>query len=142
MSKTTPKEDLIRRLNDALGWELRAQMMYAHYAAYVRGLHRIHMKPFFEGESSESVGHATIVRDQLVKLGGVARTERDQTEIVHTTDLSVMLEESMKTEAHAAASYKDFLSQPGIDSELYDAIEQIYFQEERSVEELKQLTDG
>jgi len=133
---------LIDRLNDALGWEIRAQLMYAHYAAYVKGIYRLHLKPYFEGETTESVGHATVVRDQITKLGGVARTNRDETEILHTTDYRVMLTEAMKTESHAAESYKKFLELPGIDSELSDAIEQIYFQEERSVEELKQLMDS
>jgi bacterioferritin (cytochrome b1) len=133
------QQKLIEHLNHALGWEMRAQLMYAHYAAYVRGINRIHLKPFFEGESTESVGHATIVRDQISKLGGVAVTDRDKTEIVHTTDFKTMLDESMKTETKAAAGYKEVLAIEGIDSETYDAIEQIYFQEERSVEELKQL---
>ncbi len=132
---------LIDRLNDALGWEIRAQLMYAHYAAYVKGIYRLHLKPYFEGEATESVGHATAVRDHIMQLGGAARTNRDNTEIVHTTDYRVMLVEAMKTESCAAKSYKEFLELPGIDSELYDAIEQIYFQEERSVEELKQLMD-
>jgi len=134
-------EELIRRLNDALGWEIRAQLMYAHYAAYVQGINRLHLKPFFEAEATESVGHATVVRDEIVNLGGTARTNRDATEIVHTVDYRIMLAEAMKTETHAAASYKALLDVPGIAPELHDAIEQIYFQEERSVLELKQLID-
>ena len=141
MAPENRNEELIRRLNAALGWEIRAQLMYAHYAAYVRGIYRLHLKPYFEGEATESVGHATSVRDQITKLGGVARTNRDDTEIVHTTDYRVMLEEATKTESHAAGSYKELLELPGIDSELSDAIEQIYFQEERSVEELRQLME-
>ena len=138
----TSKEQLIDRLNGALGWELRAQMLYAHYAAYVKGIYRLHLKPYFEAEATESVTHATTVRDHIVQLGGIARTERDTTEIVHTTDYRTMLAEAMKTETHAARSYKEFLDLQGIDPELYDAVEQIYFQEERSVEELKQLMDS
>ena len=57
----------------------------------------------------------------------------------HTTDYRVMLEEAIKTEMHAARSYKEFLAQPGLDQELFDAIEQIYLAEERSVDELRQL---
>lgn len=135
------REELIRKLNDALGWELRAQLMYAHYAAYVKGIHRLHLKPYFEGEATESIGHATAVRDHIAQLGGVACTDRDATEIVHTTDYRVMLAEAMKTETRAASSYREFLSLEGIDPELFDAVEQIYFQEERSVEELKQLME-
>ncbi len=138
-NETTPNDELVKRLNDALGWELRALTLYSHYAAYVKGIYRLHLKPFFEAEATESMGHASIVRDEIVKLGGVARTDRDQTEIVHTTSYEVMLAESMKTEQHAAASYKAFLELPGLDAELFDAIEQIYFAEARSVEELHRM---
>ena len=142
MTAEKSSQELIRHLNVALGWEMRAQVMYAHYATYVRGLHRIHMKPFFEAESTESVGHATIVRDHIAKFGGVAVTERDTTDIVHTTNLKVMLDEAMKTETKAAATYKAALKLDGIDRESYDAIEQIYLQEERAVDELAQMMDS
>jgi bacterioferritin (cytochrome b1) len=133
------KQELIDRLNDALAWEMRAQTLYAHYAAYVRGLYRLHLKPFFEAEATESMTHGNIVRGAIVKLEGAARTERDDTEIIHTTDYRVMLEEALKTESRAAKSYKEILGMQALDPELYDAIEQIYFAEERSVEELHQL---
>lgn len=142
MSNDSSTKELVRQLNAALGWEIRAQMQYAHYAAYVRGIYRLHLKPFFEGEATESVGHATIVRDHIAQLGGVARTDRDPTEIVHTTDYKVMLTEALKTETTAAETYRGILELPGIDAELSDAIEQISFQEERSVEELKQLLES
>jgi bacterioferritin len=132
-------KQLVDHLNDALGWEMRAMTLYAHYAAYVKGIYRLQLKPFFEAEATESMTHSNTVRAAIVKLGGVARTERDTTEIVHTTDYRVMLDEALKTETHAAKSYKDILEMGGLDSELYDAIEQIYFAEERAVEELHQL---
>lgn len=134
-------EELVRRLNAALAWEMRAETMYGHYAAYVKGIHRLHLKPYFEGEAAESVVHGNTVREQIVKLGGVATTNRDPAEIVHTTDYKVMLRESYETEKRAAQGYKEFLELPDIDSELYDAIEQISFEEERSIEELSQLLD-
>ena len=45
---------LIELLNDALSREMRSQAMYAHYAAYVKGIHRLHLKPCFESEAAES----------------------------------------------------------------------------------------
>ena len=136
------RTELTDRLNQALGWEMRASTLYAHYAAYVRGIYRMHLKPYFEAEATESVTHGNMVRGAIVKLGGVARTTRDDTEIVHTTDYRVMLEESLKTETHAGATYKEILGMGGLDSELYDAIEQIYFDEEHSVEEMHQLMNS
>ena len=140
MSAEQSNELLIDRLNDALGWELRALSMYSHYAAYVKGINRLHLKPYFEAEATESMGHSNIVRNEIVKLGGVARTDRDTTEIVHTTDYETMLVESMKTERTAASTYKKILDMDDVDGELYDSIEQVYFAEERAVDELNQMT--
>lgn len=97
---------LIEWLNKALGWELRAQALYAHYAAYVNGLESMTLAGHFEEESTESVGHAKKVRDIIAELGGEAVTVRDMTPIVHTEDTRVMLEEALRTEATAAATYK------------------------------------
>jgi bacterioferritin len=132
-------EKLTEKLNGALGWEMRAATMYAHYAAYVKGIYRLHLKPYFDGEAAESMTHANTVRAAIVKLGGVARTDRDPTKIVHTTDFKVMLDEAIKTETRAAATYGEILDMDGLDSELFDSIQQIHFAEERAVEELNQL---
>src|SRR5262249_31811562 len=47
---------LVQLLNDSLGWELRAQAMYAHYAAYVKGLESLTLAEHFEAEVTESLG--------------------------------------------------------------------------------------
>ena len=133
-------EKIISKLNGCLGWELRAATMYSHYAAYVKGIHRLQLKAHFEAEATESHGHADIVRAAIVKLDGEAVTERDSTKIVHTTDYEIMLKEAMKTEQHAAESYQEVLNMIKDDDEMYDALEQIFFDEARSVEELKRLS--
>ena len=46
--------ELIEKLNGGLGWELRAAALYSHYSAYVKGINRLHLKPFFDEEASES----------------------------------------------------------------------------------------
>ena len=133
--------ELLNSLNRALGWELRAIAMYAHYAAYVSGIHRINLAPHFNTEVNESITHAATVRSAIVKLGGQATTDRDATEIVHTSDFNVMLKEAYKTEMTASETYRSIL--PLIDEiddrELYDALEVVYFDELRSVEELRMM---
>ena len=133
-------EKIVSKLNGCLGWELRAATMYSHYAAYVKGIHRLQLKTHFEAEATESHGHADIVRAAIVKLDGVAVTERDSTTIVHTTDYKVMLKEAINTEQGAADSYQEVLNMIEDDDEMYDALEQIFFDEARSVEELKRLS--
>ena len=130
---------LIGRLNQALALEMRASVMYAHYASYVKGIHRLHLKPYFETEATESFNHANVVRDAINRLGGVAVTERDAAEIAHSTDYNFMLNEALKAEQMAAQTYNNLLELAEDDKELYDAIEQIYLTEVRSIEELTQL---
>ena len=119
---------LIDKLNEALGWELRAINMYAHYAANVKGIHRLQLAPMFDGEATESLEHANIVRKSIVKLEGVPVTERNPHPITHTTNFSEMLQHSLETEAQAAAVYGEVMIQleAAEDQDLKDAIEQIY----------------
>jgi len=134
---------LIDKLNEALGWELRAINMYAHYAANVKGIHRLQLAPMFDGEATESLAHANIVRKSIVKLEGVPVTERNPHPITHTTNFSEMLQYSLETEAQAAAVYWEVMIQleAAEDQDLKDAIEQIYLAELRSVEELRLLME-
>ena len=99
------KERLIEQLNDALGWEIRAVNMYAHYAANIRGIHRLQLSPMFTTESTESLTHADIVRRAIVKLGGIPVTERNPHEIVHSVNFEEMLQRSLETETKAAEVY-------------------------------------
>jgi bacterioferritin (cytochrome b1) len=96
---------LVKELNKALGWELRAAALYAHYAAYVQGLESLRLEALFEEESTESMGHAKTVRSVLADLGAEAVTTRDTAPIVHTLDTGRMLAEALKTEKAAAAQY-------------------------------------
>ncbi len=134
---------LIEKLNLALGWELRAINMYAHYAAYIRGIHRLQLEPHFTAEANESMVHSNIVRSAILKLGGIAVTERNQTPIRHTTSYLEMLAESLITETKAAEVYGELIAmiEEEGDADLYDAIEQIYLAEIRSVEELRRLAE-
>jgi bacterioferritin len=139
MSATSQNTELVDQLNRALGLEMRAEIMYAHYAAYVSGIYRLHLKPYFEAEASESFVHANTVRNAINQLGGEAVTVREELPIRHTTDYRIMLDEAMSTEKLAASTYRGILDLVTDNDELHDLIEQIYFAELRSVEELAQL---
>jgi bacterioferritin (cytochrome b1) len=104
--KIAHRSKLIPLLNQALGWEFRAQALYAHYAAYVKGLESLTLAEHFEEEVTESTGHAKKVREIIAALGGEAVTTRDPAPIVHTEGTQRMLEEALKTESQAAATYQ------------------------------------
>lgn len=135
------RQDLLKALNEALAWELRAIALYSHYSAYVSGIHRIHLSTHFNNEVNESLLHASTVRSAIVKLDGVATTERDIAEIGHTSNYKEMLLEAYETEKRAVETYSQIL--PLVekigDSELYDSLEVVFFDEQRSVEELRMM---
>ncbi|MBS72704.1 MAG: hypothetical protein CMA91_00400 [Euryarchaeota archaeon] len=135
--------ELIKKLNQALGLELRAINLYAHYAAYVKGLNRIQLEPMFQQEANESMMHAATIRNAIVKHGGECVTERDQMPINHTTNTRDMLQGALETEEKASQVYGELLPllEEIADRELYDAVEQIYLAELRSVEEIRLLLD-
>jgi bacterioferritin len=137
------EHNLIKTLNEALSWELRAANMYAHYAANIRGIHRLQLSPMFTTEANESTMHADIVRKAIVKLGGIPVTERNAHPIIHTTQYDEMLVHSLDTETRAAAVYAAIMLEIDTvgDQEMYDAIEQIYLAELRSLEELRLLME-
>lgn len=103
------KDKVIEALNKALAWELRASALYAHYAAYVKGLESLTLADHFKSEVTESMGHADAVRNIIADLGGEAVTTRDPAPIVHTEDTTTMLKEALKTEQKAADSYQQIL---------------------------------
>ncbi len=103
------KDKVIEALNKGLAWELRASALYAHYAAYVKGLESLTLAGRFKSEVTESMGHAEAVRNILADLGGEAVTTRDPAPIVHTEDTTTMLEEALKTEQKAAEGYEQVL---------------------------------
>ena len=132
-------DHIIEKMNLALGWELRAINMYAHYSANVRGIHRLQLSPLYNTEMTESSTHADIVRKAIVQLGGIPVTERNSHPIIHTTNYIETLNYSLETEAKAAEVYAQLLEliEKTDEQDLYDSIEQIYLAELRSLEELR-----
>jgi bacterioferritin len=139
VKKTGGDRQLIALLNRALGWELRAQAMYAHYAAYVKGLESLALAPHFEAEAAESVGHAKKVRDAIARLGGEAVTARAEAPIVHTGSTRVMLTEALKTERAAAATYGKIVPLVRHDPVLFHSLSHVWMDEVKAVTEVENL---
>jgi bacterioferritin (cytochrome b1) len=137
--KKSKNPKLVALLNQALGWELRAQAMYAHYAAYVKGLESLSLAGHFEAEAVESVGHAKKVRDTIAMLDGEAVTARDRAPIVHTEDTRVMLREALKTEAAAAATYRKIVPLVKDNPIFFHALSHILMDEMKAVVEVENL---
>ena len=137
--KSSKNGKLIGLLNQALAWELRAQALYAHYAAYVKGLESLTLAGHFEEEVTESTGHAQKVREVIAALGGEAVTVRAMDPIPHTEDTRVMLEHALATEQKAAAAYRKIVPLVKDNPVFYHTIYHILKDEMSAVIEMEAL---
>ncbi|UFU00496.1 ferritin-like domain-containing protein [Radiobacillus kanasensis] len=104
IKKDSKLEALIDGLNEDLANEYAAAIMYTYNASVVSGLYRSILKPFFENEISDEIGHALYLSDKITTLGGTPTTTPVQ--VKQLTDVKEMLEETRKAEADTITRYE------------------------------------
>ena len=67
-------KELIDGLNEDLAAEYQAVILYRTYAALVTGPNRQELRDFFEREIPDELGHAALLADKIVALGGTPTT--------------------------------------------------------------------
>src|SRR4051794_3959257 len=60
----------LESLNIDLAHEFAAVILYRTYASQVQGQSRLELRQFFEQEIPDELGHAQILADKIVALGG------------------------------------------------------------------------
>jgi bacterioferritin len=68
------QEEFLKGLNTDLAHEYAAVILYRTYASQVQGQWRMELRQFFEGEIPDELGHAQILADKIVALGGTPIT--------------------------------------------------------------------
>ena len=97
------KEELIQGLNEDLAYEYAAVITYRTYASRVQGQRRVELRGFFESEIPDEIGHAQILADKIVALGGVPTTESKP--VKNTDDPKKMLENALQDEKDTIERY-------------------------------------
>lgn len=64
------QEEFLKGLNIDLAHEYAAVITYRTYASQVQGQWRMELRAFFEREVPDELGHAQILADKIVSLGG------------------------------------------------------------------------
>jgi bacterioferritin len=67
-------EEFLEGLNVDLANEYSAVILYRTYASQVQGQWRMELRQFFEAEIPDELGHAQILADKIVALGGTPTT--------------------------------------------------------------------
>ncbi|WP_163971326.1 ferritin-like domain-containing protein [Oceanobacillus halotolerans] len=97
-------QTLIDGLNEDLANEYAAAIQYTYSASVVSGLYRSALKPFFEGEVADELGHALYLSEKIKSLGGTPTTSAAQ--VPQPTGVKELLEETLKSETDTIARYE------------------------------------
>lgn len=131
--------ELIENLNRALSLELGAVIQYMQHSFLVTGPEREVFCEYFREQSTESHGHARMLGDKVVALGGLPTVEPG--EIRQSTVLAEMLKQDLELERAAMTAYADAW-RSCTDAELATRfqLEERMAEEQKHIEELEKLT--
>ncbi|MFC0090942.1 ferritin-like domain-containing protein [Allobacillus sp. GCM10007491] len=134
-------QKLIDGLNDDLAHEYAAVIMYTYNAAVVSGMYRQVLKPFFQEESTDEIGHALYLSEKIKTLGGTPTTT--PAKVKQLTDVKEMLEEALQNEKDTIERYEERKKQAeelGY-TELVVTLEDFIADETGHKEEMQRLLD-
>ncbi|TGA99183.1 ferritin-like domain-containing protein [Sporolactobacillus shoreae] len=97
-------EELINGLNEDLAGEYSAVIQYNYYATTVSGLNYQILKPFFEAEIPDELGHAAYLSEKISSLGGEPVTA--PAPVSRVTDAKAMLENARQAETDTLENYR------------------------------------
>ena len=97
-------QDLIDGLNEDLSHEYGAAIQYTYSASVVSGLYRSALKPFFESEITDELGHALYLSEKIKSLGGTPTTK--SADVPQPTDVKDLLEATLEAESATIERYE------------------------------------
>jgi bacterioferritin len=131
------KSKVIDKMNECLRHEWTGVAQYAQAGFVVAGLWReVYSKMFFDS-ATESFGHAKLVGEKIVALGGIPTVERNP--IKQTQDLAELLNFAMDFESKAVKLYAEALGLAEGDRALEVFLENILEEEQDGVDELTRI---
>lgn len=130
-------EAIIEQLNEILKHEWTGVAQYSQASFIIEGVWREVYASKFEDDAKESFGHAKLIGDKIVSLGGVPVAQRN--EIKQSRNLQEVLQNSLEFESKAAEMYTKALELAEGNRALVIFLEDILLQEQEGVEEYTKL---
>lgn len=130
-------EAIINQLNEILKHEWTGVAQYSQASFIVEGVWREVYSEKFEEDAKESFGHAKLIGDKIVALGGVPVAQRN--DIVQSRNLREILEYSLAFEAKAVEMYTQALEMAEGNRPLVVFLEDILLEEQEGVDEYTKL---
>ena len=130
-------QPIINQLNEILKHEWTGVAQYSQAGFIVEGVWREVYAEKFLDDAKESFGHAQLVGDKIVALGGVPVATRN--DIKQSRDLQEVLQFSLEFEAKAVEMYGQALEMAEGDRALVVFLEDILKDEQEGVDEYTKL---
>ncbi len=97
------QEEFLKGLNVDLAHEYGAVILYRTYASQIQGQWRMELRAFFEQEIPDELGHAQILADKIVALGGTPTTVPSP--VKPAKDAKEMLRNALEDEIETIGRY-------------------------------------
>ena len=130
-------QTIIDHLNEILKHEWTGVAQYSQAGFIIEGIWRQVYSEKFLGDAEESFGHAKLVGDKIVALGGVPSVIRN--EVKQSRDLREILEFSLAFEGKAVEMYSKAIDMAGENKALIVFLEDILVDEQEGVDEYTKL---
>jgi len=139
-------ETVITLLNEALATEIVCILRYKHHYFMATGISSLSVKGEFLQHATEEQGHADLLAERIVQLGGKPNLSpeglliRSHSEYVEGVSLVEMIKEDLIAERIAIDTYREMVSYVGPDDPTTrKVLEKILAQEEEHAEDLASL---
>lgn len=136
---TAHLDEIIDGLNEDLAHEYGAVIQYTYSASVVSGLYRSALKPFFESEITDELGHALYLSEKIKALGGTPTTR--SMDIPQPESVTDLLKAVLKSETDTIERYEQRKKQAealGL-TELVVKLEDLIADETHHKEEIERL---
>lgn len=130
-------QELIDHLNEILKHEWTGVAQYSQASFTIQGVWREVYAEKFAEDAEESFGHAKLVGDKIVALGGVPTVVRN--DVQQSQDLEEVLKFSLAFESKAVDMYSQAIDLAGEDKALVVFLEDILKEEQEGVDEYVKL---
>lgn len=142
------REAIVKLLNDSLATELVCVLRYRRHYFMAKGLESKSIAEEFLAHSNEELGHADLLAERIVQLGGEpdfspdSLSGRSHAEYIAADSLVDMIKENLIAERIAIDSYREAIQYVGAqDSTTRRVLEGILAVEEEHADDLADLLD-
>ncbi|NOY53105.1 MAG: hypothetical protein GXP58_05725 [Deltaproteobacteria bacterium] len=130
-------ERVITLMNKAVALEYQAFIQYFYQSLKVRGYSTLALSQFLAAEADVELGHAKLLAEMVVNLGGDPAESVEPVEVGRTPD--EMIRNNIVREEQAIGIYRELLPLLSEHEYMYDTINKILLDEVKDLDEFRAL---